>query len=106
MQSGRGTSDADHVHIMFAGAAEVFGIEREWDARNTSSTGTVTPSTKSTFSYHGTPFLRRNFSPTFAPRRKNSTIAVPAIRFPQRMICAYHLRDSKTGQGGPWLAGP
>jgi len=54
-------------------------------------------------SYHGT-IPPSEFAENFAPDEKfnyrRDTNGVP-----QRFIRAYHLRDPKTGQDGPWLAG-
>lgn len=54
-------------------------------------------------SYHGR-IKPEAFQENFAPDEKfNYTRGV--TKLPDRMIRAYHIRDPKTGQEGPWLAG-
>lgn len=45
------------------------------------------------------------FLQDFAPDEKFNYRREIAVRSPQRVIRAYHLRDPKTGKDGPWLAG-
>jgi hypothetical protein len=55
-------------------------------------------------SYFDRPIPASEFAEDFAPDEKfNYTRGRNEL--PQRFIRAYHLRDPKTGQAGPWLAG-
>ncbi len=54
-------------------------------------------------SYHGT-IEAGEFVRDFAPDAKYLYLRDPAA-IPKRFIRAYHLRDPKSGKGGPWLAG-
>lgn len=47
----------------------------------------------------------KEFSENFAPDAKFNYRRDSAEKPPKRFIRAYHLRDPKTGQDGPWLAG-
>ena len=54
-------------------------------------------------SYHGT-IPAKQFLTDFAPDEKYLYVRDDA-KLPKRFIRAYHIRDPKTGKGGPWLAG-
>lgn len=54
-------------------------------------------------SYHGS-IAPKEFLKDFAPDEK-FLYARGTTREPKRFIRAYHIRDPKTGKGGPWLAG-